>query len=515
MKAPRVVAVLLVLVVRAAVAADFSAGAELYERGDYEAAIDQWRTLANQGDLRAQYRLAQMYAEGVGVRQNDQSALHWYRQAAEQGSIIARFELALMYSLGRGVPHDDSRAAYWYGLLAEDGSLTAQYLLAGMYEEGRGVGKDLHFALHWYRRAADRGHLGAQVKLGEMYSRGGEIEVDLAQAWMWFDVAAAKGNNRAVREREQLGARLDKKALARAMALRRGLSGPTDAGQVESEVQPEPEPEPEPEIEPEPARETGMIRVAAGCFGMGSDPSEAGRHDNEPRHPVCIKEFFISRHEVTRGQYASFVRETGRETPDTCYTYDDGGWRSRTGRSWRYPGYAQNDDHPVTCVSRDDALAYAAWLSQREGRDYRLPTEAEWEHAARAGSGTSRHWGDDPDRACTWGNLGDQSLPRHFTDWSWAVHPCDDGHVYTAPVGSYRVSLYGLHDMLGNVWEWTCSSYDPVYQGGERRCDFEPRSGVVRGGSWSNSPRWVRSAARFENRVGARFDLVGFRLARD
>ena len=230
---------------------------------------------------------------------------------------------------------------------------------------------------------------------------------------------------------------------------------------------------------------------------------------------MCVEAYSISRHEVTRGQYASFVNETGRPTPDTCHTYGAGGWIARAGYSWRNPGYTQGDDHPVTCVSRDDALAYARWLSEGQGIDYRLPTEAEWEYAARAGSASARHWGEDAGRACTWGNVGDQALAMHYREWPWQVHPCDDGYVHTAPVGSFRVSLYGLHDMLGNVWEWTCSSYDPGYRGAQRACGSDDRNGVVRGGSWSNSPRWVRAAARFENRIDARFDLVGFRLVHD
>ena len=511
MKAPRVVALLLVLAVRAAGAADFSIGAELYDKGDYEGAIEQWRALADQGDMRAQYRLAQVYAEGAGVRKDDRTALHWFRQAAEQGSMGARYELALMYSLGRGVSRDPSRAAHWYGLLAADGHITAQYLLAGMYETGNGVTRNLSRALWWYRRAAEQGHVGAQIKLGEAYSRGGGVDEDLVQAWAWFDLAAAKGDGVAATERAKLGLRLSEEQLAEAMTFSRVLRPPLAARPVVSE----PEPEPEPEPVPEPVQSPEMVRIAAGCFAMGSASSEAGRHDNESQHPVCVEEYSISRHEVTRGQYASFVRETGRRTSDTCYTYDEGGWGSRTGRSWRNPGYAQSDDHPVACVSRNDALAYARWLSERQGRDYRLPTEAEWEHAARAGSGTARHWGESAGLACTWGNVGDQSLNRHYRDWSWQVHPCDDGHAYTAPVGSFRVSLYGLHDMLGNVWEWTCSSYDPAYRSAERHCSSDDRNGVVRGGSWSNSPRWVRAAARFENQADARFDLVGFRLAHD
>ena len=508
-KAPRVVAVFLVLAVRSAGAADFSTAAQLYERGDYEGAFEQWQALANQGDMRAQYRLARMFAEGTWVPRDDRAALRWFRQAAEQGSTEARYELALMYSLGRGVPRDRSRAAHWYGLLAEDGHLTAQYLLARMHATGSGVTRNMSRAIWWYRRAADQGHVGAQVRLGEAYSRGDGVEEDLVQAWAWFDAAAAKGDEAAAVERRKLRLRLSEEQLAEAMTFSRILR-PTPAGAQDGSGH---ESEPEPDPEPVPAHE--MVRIAAGCFAMGSASSEAGRHGDEWRHPVCVEEYSISRYEVTRGQYASFVNETGHRTPDTCHVYREGGWSSRAGYSWRDPGYAQSDDHPVTCVSRDDALAYARWLSERQRRSYRLPTEAEWEYAARAESAAARHWGENAGGACTWGNVGDRTLHRHYRDWLWQVHPCEDGHVHTAPVGSYRVSLYGLHDMLGNVWEWTCSSYDPAYRSAESRCSSGGRNGVVRGGSWSNSPRWVRAAARFENPADARFDLVGFRLAHD
>ena len=502
----RCVAVLIVLVARAACAADFSAGVEAYARGDYEDAFEQWQVLARQGDSRAQYRLAQMFADGVGVREDDRAALHWYRQAAEQGSVVARYELALMYLLGRGVRQDHSQAAYWYGGLAEDGYATAQYLLGGMYEDGTGVAKDVPRAILWYRRAAEQGSIGAQAKLGEMYLQGHGVAKDLAQAWVWFELAAAKGHEDAAMERTRLRLGLSEEELARAMRLARALSPPPIAQPVESES------------ELDLARAPEMVRIEAGCFAMGSDPSEAGRHDNEPWHSVCVEDFSISRYEVTRGQYAAFVSETGREAPDGCQTYGDGGWGprfGRSGRSWRDPGYAQNDDHPVACVSRDDALAYARWLSERQGQSYRLPTEAEWEYAARAGSGAARHWGDDAGRACLWGNVGDRALQRHYREWSWTIHPCNDGYVHTAPVGNYRASPYGLHDMVGNLWEWTCSAYDAAYRGAEHRCTWGGRNGVVRGGSWSNSPRWARSAGRFENRVDARFDLLGFRLAHD
>ena len=497
----RCAVILIVLMARATCAANFSAGVDAYAKGDYEDAFEEWQELARQGDSRAQYRLAQMFDEGIWVREDDQTALQWYQQAAEQGSIVARYELALMYLLGRGVRQDHSQSAHWYKGLAEDGYATAQYLLGGMYEDGTGVAKDVPRAILWYRRAGEQGSIGAQARLGEMYLQGNGVAKDLVQAWVWFELAATTGHEDAATKRMKVRRDLSEDEHAQAMKLARALSPPHIAQPVESEL--------------DPARAPEMVRIESGCFAMGSNPSEAGRHDNEPSHAACVGNFSIARHEVTRGQYDAFVSETGRETPNGCQTYGDRGWGSRFGSNWRDPGYAQNDDHPVACVSRDDALAYARWLSERQGQSYRLPTEAEWEYAARGGSGAARHWGNDAGQACLWGNVGDHALQHHYREWSWTIHACSDGYIHTAPVGSYRANPYALHDMIGNLWEWTCSGYDAAYRGAEHRCTWDDLNGVARGGSWSNSPRWARSAGRFENPVDARFDLVGFRLAHD
>ena len=496
----------IVLVLHCAHADDFSAGVDAYDRGDYEDAFVLWQSLAKQGDPRAQHRLGRMYATGIGVRQDDRAALHWTRRAAERGVVEARYDLALRYSRGRGVRPDQSRAAHWYGLLAEDGHAIAQDLLAGMYEGGRGVEKDAARAAYWYRRAAEQGYVESQAKLGVMYSQGRGVPRDLAQAWAWFDAAAARGHDAAARERTNVRPRLGEEEFARAVRLGRELR-PAPAVPPPVEIEARAEPVPAPRLE--------MVRIESGCFEMGSEPAEAGRHENESRRPACVETFSLSRYETTRGQYAAFAASTGREPPDGCQVYGDGAWERRTGRSWRDPGYAQGDDHPVVCVSRDDALAFARWLSERTGRSYRLPTEAEWEYAARAGTAGARLWGDEPRGACLWANVGDRALRRHYREWAWTTHPCDDEFAHTAPVGSFRANRHGLHDMMGNVWEWTCSAYDAAYRGAEHRCASNPRAGVVRGGSWSNSPRWVRSAARFESGVDARFDLVGFRLAHD
>lgn len=500
---PRWLALLAVLAMPGVALADFSDGLEAYQQGDFRSAHNEWRALAEDGDVRSQYRLGRLYADGLGVEKDFRAAIHWFHQAADQGSVMAQNELALMYTIGRGVRQDHGEAAYWYGRLADNGHPNSQFLLAGMYEEGKGVPRDLPRAVFWYRRAAEQGIVQAQARLGAMYAEGRGVTKDLVEAWAWFDLAAARGDDSAARERTRLRVQLTEEELDRAIATAQALKPLPVAPPVEEEIAANPIAAPE------------MVRIEAGCFAMGSDPAEAGRSDDEALHSVCVRDFSIARYEVTRGEYAAFVNETGRTTSNTCWTYGDGGWQSRDGHSWRDPGYAQSDDHPVACVNRADALAYARWLSARLGRDYRLPTEAEWEYAARTGADTARPWGDDADGACSWANVGDEVLQRHYPEWAWTIHRCDDGHVHTAPVGLFRVNPYGLHDILGNVWEWTCSAYDAAYSGVERQCAADNRDGVVRGGSWSNSPRWARSAGRFQTRVDARFDLVGFRLAHD
>ena len=260
-----------------------------------------------------------------------------------------------------------------------------------------------------------------------------------------------------------------------------------------------------------------MVRIEGGCFQMGSPVSEAGRDDDERLHRVCVEAFSIGKHEVTRGQYAAFVRETRRTVGDGCWTYEGGGWKLRSGRSWRSPGYDREDTHPVpvVCVSYEEAQAYARWLSGETGRRYRLPTEAEWEYAARAGTQTSRHWGDDLSGACEYGyGMKLSTASSHKSDgsgWSRALW-CRDGQV----VVSHEVNAWELHDMLGNAWEWTCSEYDKGYGGGERRC--ASGSGgrrVIRGGSWYYGPLWVRSADRTKLAPGYRTPDLGFRLAQD
>ena len=174
------------------------------------------------------------------------------------------------------------------------------------------------------------------------------------------------------------------------------------------------------------------------------------------------------------------------------------------------------------CVSWEDTQAYVEWLNQADaGKNYRLPSEAEWEYAARGGNQKNAYpWGQDGSGklACQGANLAEQDLKNHYPNWQWSIANCKDGYVYTAPVGQFGKNADDLLDMHGNVWEWTedCyhDSYEKAPQDGsaweEKSCVYR----VLRGGSWYDSPRNLRSAHRDGSNPTIRDGYLGFRISR-
>jgi sulfatase modifying factor 1 len=194
-------------------------------------------------------------------------------------------------------------------------------------------------------------------------------------------------------------------------------------------------------------------------------------------------------------------------------------------RDWRSPGFRQTDRDPVVCVSHTDAQTYIAWLKRKTGKTYRLPSEAEWEYAARAGTTTARFWGDDPGSACRYANASDKTLatelgvsPSHVTSLVEFFFQCSDGFAYTAPAGSFQPNNFGLYDMLGNAWQWSNDCWTENYSGAPSNgtawkigdCGWR----VVRGGSCYGIPGDVRAGQRNRVGVGDRNHDTGFRVSR-
>ena len=264
-----------------------------------------------------------------------------------------------------------------------------------------------------------------------------------------------------------------------------------------------------------------MVVVPAGSYRMGSPSLEQGRQEDEgPTHEVTIAvPFAIGRYEVTAAEFGRFVDETAYSAGSRCWTFDgNDAWVYSAGRHWRNPGFGQSGRHPVACVNWRDVRAYAAWLSRQTGEKYRLPSESEWEYAARAGTATMRPWGEGESGQCRHANGADTSVKERYSDWQWAVASCRDRHVHTAPAGSFAANDWGLHDMLGNVREWTADCWNGGYAGapldGSAWEYGDCAKRVLRGGSWISSPSFLRAANRNGDTSGVRIIDLGFRVAR-
>ena len=251
-----------------------------------------------------------------------------------------------------------------------------------------------------------------------------------------------------------------------------------------------------------------MVVVPAGSYRMGSVAWENGRDDDEgPVHDVTFAApFALGVYEVTVAEFGRFVAETGYSAASSC-------WSDESSSSWRNPGFGQSGGHPVVCVSWSDAKNYAEWLRSKTGEVYRLASESEWEYAARTGTTTPWPWGLGEADQCRHANGRDAS-----TQGLSGGAGCNDGHSWTAPVGSYAANAWGLHDMLGNALEWTEDCYNGSYAGapsdGSVWEDGDCTKRVLRGGSWSFGPSDLRAAFRARSATGYRLYIVGFRVAR-
>lgn len=263
-----------------------------------------------------------------------------------------------------------------------------------------------------------------------------------------------------------------------------------------------------------------LVAIPGGAFMMGSEKSEPGHEkDESPRHEVTIRPFAIGQTEVTVGEYRRFSEETGRRIHPrlrSCYTYVTTVWWEIEGNYWDSPGFEQSDDHPVVCVSTEDAEDYVAWLNSKvEGDPYRLPSEAEWEYAARAGA-KSAFW---------WGGQISSDQANYKGDLVYDKGSAGEYRGGTLPVKSFKPNPFGLYQVHGNVHEWTADCENPDYEGAPtdgsawRDGGFFSKGDcgrrILRGGGWYDHPTDLRLAGRIRYAVTDRIDSVGFRIVRN
>ena len=480
--------------------------------------LEQLELAAEEGKVQSQFELAEAYEDGkLGLRKNSKTALRFYLKAAENDHVPSQRLLAKRYEDGiKPFSTSYTDATKWYqraadqgdsdskrrlselkagggktGFLASRGSKTAQYDLGQMFTDGSGVKQDFDEAAKWFRKSAAQGSDSAQFQLGFLYQQGLLGERDYPKAVEWYLKSANQGNKNAlfnlgrIYQKGATGVEQSDKEAVRWYRLAAN-QGDRDA-RKQLKI-----------LLPEKVRNSIGIRfvhLEDGNFSMGSMQTEKERNSDEPLHRVEIKkDLYFSEHEITIGQFRRFVQETGHRTkaektgigsssldPLTGEMYEQRGY------SWQNPGYPVSDNHPVSQISWDDANSFATWLGKKDGKHYRLPTEAEWEYAARAGTNTTYSSGNSYESLKGFANVLDQSRRDLISpERRHELSSFHDGNVNTSPVGSYRPNDFGLYDMHGNVWEWCYDTYDSeAYKNSKKQNPFSKKSNklrVMRGG---------------------------------
>ena len=277
-----------------------------------------------------------------------------------------------------------------------------------------------------------------------------------------------------------------------------------------------------------------FVTVTGDVYKMGCSKGDRRcKSAEKPVREVNVSSFRISTTEITVGQFQQFVDRTGYVTDAEqnaggfkgCYVWGDtkgisrsnGSWKWNVNNNWKDPGYSQRDDYPVTCVSWNDAQAYAQWLAKTSGKAYRLPTEAEWEFAARGGSQSTYSFGSAGD-TCQYANGADKTTSPTGAKWSTRMK-CSDGNWFSAPVANYKPNPFGLFDMHGNVWEWVSDNWSdtlkPLPTDGTAYTEGRDTNKVLRGGAWDGASAYLRNSTRSRGICASRAAMTGFRIVEE
>ena len=479
--------------------------------------VNWLRDLADENNPQANRILADLYNEGEMLGKNLGTALMHYSQAAEAGDAYSMRMLAHWYEQGIYVKQNMITAAEWLERAARNDDAQAQYLLGQFFLEKLKGQQNYAEAIKWFKRAAWLDHQDSLAVLVNMYNEGIGVDQNDPEKIFWYERLAATGDASTMRivaeyyrNNNELAKWFDwikklartndpESMLALALAYRDGLgtdkdknlaiewlqkaqkSGSKDAAELLAELNP-PKTGTKPAAKPV-AKKTNlpnMITIEAGHFQMGND--ERGTVTS-PSRRVLVQSFMLSSSEVTWDQFAVYAKELGVVLPK------DNGW----GRGSR----------PVINVSWHQAVAYTRWLSEKTGDVYRLPTEAEWEYAARAGTTTDYYWGP--------------TFIRYKANCIRSL--CDDKYSFTSPVASFDANPWGLHDMLGNVWEWTLDCWNPTFinapKDGSAWLEGVCNAKVVKGGSWMDTQNEFHIAARREQAFNKTSAGIGFRVVKE
>ena len=273
-----------------------------------------------------------------------------------------------------------------------------------------------------------------------------------------------------------------------------------------------------------------MVVIPAGTAILGATAADEFRRPDElPERTFTIRQpFAVSRYEITRAQYEAFVSATNRPIGGDCLTdrRKRGDWQHDAATTFRDPGFAQADDHPVACVNWEEAQAYVAWLNTQTDGGYRLLTEVEWEYVARGGATQNLvyPWGNDPAQGCPFANIFDRTALQTYAGMDTSGYKvfdpmdCADGLLNTSPVGSKKPNGFGVYDLIGNVAEWIedChgANREQLPESGVPPVRSECARRLIKGGSWGSLAHNVRIAERIPYPASHRDDSIGIRVAR-